>query len=256
VGPRSGRFVSVVARLAPWAALTALAILLAGSTSLSQTLWAKVLTISGSVQIAPYTPTATEVPTAEALQGCSPGFWKQEQHFAEWPDPYLPDGSLEEALGEDVMEGSPSLLEGLQDGGGSLTALIRQAVAALLNATHENVDYDYTVEQVLALVQAAFTTGEFEPVKEMFEAANEGECPLPLTDLEIEPLSAQSSATVSPTLADTPTESATAEVSPTESPIPEEATATLEPPTPTPIPDEPTATTQPPTPEETSTSEG
>ena len=256
MGPRSGRFVSVVARLTPWAALTALAILLAGSTSLSQTLWAKVLTISGSVQIAPYTPTATEVPTAEALLGCSPGFWKQEQHFAQWPVSYLPEGSLADALGVDALEGNPTLLDGLQEGGGGLAALLRQAIAALLNAAKEDLDYPYGVEEVLALVEAAFTTGEFEPVKDMFEAANESECPLPLTDSESELLSAQLSATVSPTLADTPTESATAEVSPTESPIPEQATATLEPPTQTPIPDEPTATTEPPTPEETSTSEG
>ena len=256
MGAGPSRFVGVVARLAPWMALTALAILLSGAMAISQTLWAKVLTISGSLRIASPTPTATEVPTAEALQGCSPGFWKQEQRFAQWPAPYLPEGSLTEALGMDALEGNPSLLDGLQDGGGGLAALLRQAIAAILNAAHADLDYPYSVEEVLALAEAAFTTGEFEPVKDLFEAANEAECPLPLTDIESELLSAQATATASPTLADTPTESATAEVSPTESPIPEQATATLEPPTPTPIPDEPTATTQPPMPEETSTSEG
>ncbi len=113
-----------------------------------------MLTISGSVQIASPTPTATEVPTAEALQGCSPGFWKQEQHFAEWPALYLPGDRVATALEWEGLEGDPTLLEALQEGGGGLAALLRQAVAALINAAHDGVDFTYSVQEVLDLVEA------------------------------------------------------------------------------------------------------
>jgi hypothetical protein len=253
-GPR--RRVGVVTWLAPWAALTTLAVLLAGSTSISQTLWAKVLTISGSAHIAPNTPTATDVPTAEVLQGCSPGFWKQEQHFAEWPDPFMPEGSLEDALAEELNEGNPSLLEGLQDGGGGLTALVRQAIAALLNAAHEDLDYAYAPDEVLSLFEAAVTTGSYDSVKDMFEAANEAECPLPTVDLGSEAMPVLAQETIAPTGSGTVVPSPTAEPAtetPTDTPVPVEPTVTPEPPTPTaepatPTMDPPPGTAEPPEP--------
>jgi len=243
MGAGPSRIVGFVASFAPWAALTALAILLSGAMAISQTLWAKVLTISGSVQIASPTPTATEVPTAETLQGCSPGFWKQEQHFAQWPAPYLPEGPLAEALGLDALEGNPSLLDGLQDGGGGLAALMRQAIAGILNAAHADLAYPYTFEEVLALIEAAFTTGEFEPVKDMFEAANESECPLSEEVLEVEPTSTSLEATLPPTAPVPPAETPTAEP-PTETLVPAEATATMELPTETAEPAEATPTVE------------
>ena len=243
MGAGPSRIVGFVASFAPWAALTALAILLSGAMAISQTLWAKVLTLSGSVQIASPTPTATEVPTAETLQGCSPGFWKQEQHFAQWPALYLPEGPLAEALGLDALEGNPSLLDGLQDGGGGLAALMRQAIAGILNAAHADLAYPYTVEEVLALIKAAFTTGEFEPVKDMFEAANESECPLSEEVLEVEPTSTSLEATLPPTAPVTPAETPTAEP-PTETLVPAEATATMELPTETAEPAEVTPTVE------------
>jgi len=243
MGAGPSRIVGFVASFAPWAALTALAILLSGAMAISQTLWAKVLTLSGSVQIASPTPTATEVPTAEPPQGCSPGFWKQEQHFAQWPAPYLPEGPLAEALGLDALEGNPSLLDGLQDGGGGLAALMRQAIAGILNAAHADLAYPYTFEEVLALIEAAFTTGEFEPVKDMFEAANESECPLSEEVLEVEPTSTSLEATLPPTAPVTPAETPTAEP-PTETLVPAEATATMELPTETAEPAEVTPTVE------------
>jgi hypothetical protein len=253
--------VTAAGRLSPWAALTALAVLLAGTMSISQTLWAKVLKVSGSVGIASWTPTPTETdtPTPTTGEGCSPGYWRQEQHFASWPSPYLPEDSLADALGTGEIEGEPTLLDGLEDGGGGQAAFLRQAVAALLNAAHGEIAYPFSVDEVLALAEAAFATGEFEPVKDMFEAANEALCPLPVEEPEIEVLSVE--ATASPTAESfaTATSSDTAAVEeatptpdpPTLTPVPEGSTATSEPQ----IPDEPTSTTGPPTLEETASSE-
>src|SRR3972149_2124517 len=127
MGAGQGRLVRVVAAPAPWGALALLAVLLAGTTSVGQTLWAKVLTISGSVQIAAWTPSpepSQDALAAEAFQGCSPELWKEETRFPEWPEPYLPEGSLADALGVDALEGNPTLLESLQEGGGGLEALL------------------------------------------------------------------------------------------------------------------------------------
>jgi hypothetical protein len=46
-------------------------------------------------------------------------------------------------------------------------------VAALLNAAHPNINYAYTVAQVIAMVQSAYATGNFEGVKDTLEDNNE-----------------------------------------------------------------------------------
>ncbi|GAB3747442.1 hypothetical protein [Lysobacter olei] len=73
--------------------------------------------------------------------GCTPGYWKQQQHFDSWPFPYGPDTLL-----RDVFETTPetyvpddTFLEALNYGGGPGVAgatqiLLRAAVASLLNA--------------------------------------------------------------------------------------------------------------------------
>ena len=52
------------------------------------------------------------------------------------------------------------------------------AVAALLNASTGGVSYAFTVSDVVALVQHAYDTGDFEGVKNQFETENELGCPL------------------------------------------------------------------------------
>jgi hypothetical protein len=154
-------------------------------------------------------------------------------------------------------------LDALEEGGGGLASLLRQAVGALLNAAHDDLEYPYSVEQVLDLVAAARTTGEFEPVKELFEAANGLDCPLPAGGLEAEPMSVPIESSLTPAPSETPTELATVET-PAETPIPEEPTASAEPSTeppseaPTEAPSEmPTEEPEPsPDPEPPATAEG
>jgi hypothetical protein len=245
MGTRPDRIVAGANRLTAWAALGVLAVLLVGSLSVSQTLWAKVLTGSGSVNIATWTatPPPIETPTPEPAQGCTLGFWRQEGHFDLWPEPYRPEDLTAAAFGLAELEGDPTLLQSLEAGGGGLSAFLRQAVAALLNAAHPDVAYAYSVEEVLELVQTAFATEAFEAIKDPFEAASEADCPLPgeaaSDESEPEPVLSQvevtedptSTASLTPTPTPTPTPSPTPQAeldaSPTPEPLPsEEGSAT------------------------------
>lgn len=107
-------------------------------------------------------------------QGCTPGYWKQEHHFDSWTAAgYAPENSFSAAFGVSAS-GNPTLLQAAKTGGGGEKALLRHATAALLNAAHPDVNYAYTVSEVISMVQQAYSSGSFESVKNLFEAANEG----------------------------------------------------------------------------------
>ena len=72
----------------------------------------------------------------------------------------------------------PTLLDALNAKGGGVNALARHAVAALLNASNPDVDSDFTTAQVIALVQDAIASGDFETAHQLLAAANEQGCPL------------------------------------------------------------------------------
>jgi hypothetical protein len=109
-------------------------------------------------------------------EGCTPGYWKQEQHFDSWEDtPYDPSDLYCNVFG---VGPCITLLEALQSGGGGVNALLRHSVAALLNAANPDVSYDLTVGEVISIVQDAFSSGEFEDAKDEFAGFNEQVCPL------------------------------------------------------------------------------
>jgi hypothetical protein len=111
-------------------------------------------------------------------EGCTPGFWKQPQHFDSWVG-FAPTDSFESVFGRDAYSGSPTLLEVLSTGGGGLSALGRHAVAGLLNATNPDVDYAFTSSQVIQMFQSAFDSGDaavIEETKNALDAANNGGC--------------------------------------------------------------------------------
>ena len=119
-------------------------------------------------------------------EGCTPGYWKQDQHFDSWVG-FEPGDFFEAVFGvEDVTVraggrstiDNPTLLEALNATGGGVNALARHAVAALLNASNPDVDSDFTVAEVIALVQEAFESGDFETAQRLLAAANEQGCPL------------------------------------------------------------------------------
>lgn len=108
-------------------------------------------------------------------EGCTPGYWKQEQHFDSWVG-YAPGDSFDAVFGVDSS--FATLLDGAEAKGGGENALARHAVAALLNASNPDVSYEYSEAEIIALVQGAYASGDFESAKDMLEYQNELGCPL------------------------------------------------------------------------------
>ncbi len=111
-------------------------------------------------------------------EGCTPGYWKQDQHFDSWPAPYTPD-MLFSAVFEDAFPGM-TLVDVAANGGGGLDALGRHTVAALLNAASNGVDYDLTTQEVIDMFNNVYPgpDDDYEALKNMFENYNEQNCPL------------------------------------------------------------------------------
>ena len=114
------------------------------------------------------------VPTGGG-EGCTPGYWKQSQHFGNWTG-YTP-GQLFSSVFSDAFPGM-TLLQVLGQGGGGLKALGRHTVAALLNAASGGVDSGYTTAEVIAAFNAAYASGSYDALHAEFAAANEQGCPL------------------------------------------------------------------------------
>ncbi len=117
-------------------------------------------------------PTPTPTPGGE---GCTPGYWKQEQHFDSWVT-YSPD-QLFSSVFDNAFPGM-TLLEVLEQGGGGLNALGRHTVAALLNAANDDVAYELSVASVISAFNAAFPGGDYEALKNEFASLNERLCPI------------------------------------------------------------------------------
>lgn len=115
-------------------------------------------------------------PPPPGTDGCTPGYWKQPQHVDSWVG-YATTDSFDTVFGVDAT-GDLTLLEALNANGGGENALMRHATAALLNAASAGVNYPHTVAEVIAEVQTAYASGNFELSKDFFEAKNEAFCPL------------------------------------------------------------------------------
>jgi hypothetical protein len=113
--------------------------------------------------------------------GCTPGYWKQTQHFDSWPAPYTPGTDFDTAFGLPAgTTGNATLLSALHSNGNGNGPgqLMRHGAAALLNAANPNVSYFYSVDGVKQFVQQAFATNEYESLKNLLAAQNEQTCPL------------------------------------------------------------------------------
>jgi hypothetical protein len=108
------------------------------------------------------------------FQGCTPGYWKQSQHFDSWPASYAPTD-----LVRDVFNVSAFLSNGILDLNGdgvddtllaalnyqgttgktgAARSLLRAAVAALLASASPDLDYPLTNSQVINQVNAALAS--------------------------------------------------------------------------------------------------
>ena len=109
--------------------------------------------------------------------GCTPGFWKNS--VGSWPPTgYSPSQSFNSVFGVVAFTPDITLFTAVGLGKGDKNALARHAVAALLSASHPDVDYGMTAAQVIAAVQGAVASGNYESVKNDLAALNELGCSL------------------------------------------------------------------------------
>jgi hypothetical protein len=103
-------------------------------------------------------------------EGCTPGYWRN--HFEDWPPTgYSPSADFDATFGVDYFNPNITLGQAVVLGGGGVNAVARHGTAGLLSAAHPDVDYPYTVAEVIAFVQA----GD----KSALEEANELGCSIP-----------------------------------------------------------------------------
>jgi hypothetical protein len=116
----------------------------------------------------------------EGGEGCTPGYWKQPHHLDSWvATGYDPGDFFDTVFGVTSSFGPTfTLLDALKQGGGGEKALGRHAVAALLNSANPDVSYAFTEAEVIALVQAAYASGDFKDAKKLLEEQNQSGCPL------------------------------------------------------------------------------
>ena len=150
----------------------------------------RFLTVAIIITLAVLAPMVTQASTVYASQqGLTPGYWKQPHHFDDWePTGYDPDDNFDEVFSTLVLDyGDPyygpiangidselTLLEALQLRGGKEKAMLRHAVAALLNCKHPNINH--VSEVVLARwINYAYYHPDysFEDVKDHMEGWNE-----------------------------------------------------------------------------------
>ena len=133
---------------------------------------------SGGIDIEKFVRGEYTMGTSGGTEGLTPGFWKTHSVFGPaplsgWPETgYSPTQSWEAVFGR-AVPGTPTLLDALGSNGGGLDALLRHATAGLLNAANPNVDYKYSVAQVISMTQAAIDSASYESTKNLFAYENE-----------------------------------------------------------------------------------
>lgn len=144
------------------------------------TLFVQALTIS---PLAPETPCISNmdplvIDDGECLMdGCTPGIWKNKT--ALWSDTgYAPGDDFDTVFGVDLFDPDITLLQAVEMVGGTVDVFSAHATAALLNATHPDVDYALTEGQVIQMVQDAVLSGNLEPLKDKLDMLNNSGCPL------------------------------------------------------------------------------
>jgi hypothetical protein len=132
-------------------------------------------------------------PASACIAGCTPGYWKQEQHFDNWWG-YDPNDSVGDVFSEAAIYGlgSDTLLDALDypggpDADGAARILLRAATALLLNSTYDAAHgggwwYSYwTPAQIASDVNHWLAAGVREDMlarAELFDAFNNLGCPL------------------------------------------------------------------------------
>jgi hypothetical protein len=123
--------------------------------------------------------------TGTGTDGCTPGYWKN--HTSNWEEASTTNevGSYFD-VGSFTAVGDMTFLQALQGGGGTGTdgaarILARAAVAAWLNAAHDDLGYPLTRPEIKEMVDAAFASGsraQMLSVAAQLDGLNNSDCPL------------------------------------------------------------------------------
>ncbi len=109
--------------------------------------------------------------------GCSPLYYANPLHLNQWIG-YSTDASFASVFGVDT---DGTLLDAVRvtvNNNDVWVSLKREAVTALLNASHPEVPYPKTEAEIIAAVQDAYTTGEPELARGVLRLINARMCPL------------------------------------------------------------------------------
>jgi hypothetical protein len=124
----------------------------------------------------------------DGFEGCTPGFWKN--HEDAWAatgfSPTQSLGSVFTIPSEFSSLSSVTLIDALELSGGSTDLeaaqlLLHHAVAALLNASHPDVEYPLSASQVISQTDAALASSDRDTMlaqKDAFDTNNNLGCPL------------------------------------------------------------------------------
>jgi hypothetical protein len=105
-----------------------------------------------------------------SAQACSPGFWRQEHHFENWPNPPAPSDLFNSVFSRVITVDQPgtvpditdpTLQQATQATGDGVNRIARIGTAAYLSAVHPAVNYPFTAAQVIAAVQHAIDLSPF-----------------------------------------------------------------------------------------------
>lgn len=124
-------------------------------------------------------------PTSNGGEGCTPGYWKQPQHFDSWPEGITPETVYSDIFGRtitirtgDGLVTDPTLLQALSALGGKVNTAARHSTAAYLNSVTSGVSYDLNTDQVISNLQTSIDNNDFGSLIEALVNFNEQGCPL------------------------------------------------------------------------------
>jgi hypothetical protein len=135
-------------------------------------------------------------PPPTGNQGCTPGYWKQSQHFDSWTATGYSPGQLISSVFtvpasytiNGTPEGSFTLVQGLSfkggnDVSGKAQTLLRAAIAAVLNSSNSAIKYGMSKTDIINAVNAALAGGDATTINDLantLDGLNNGQggCPL------------------------------------------------------------------------------
>jgi hypothetical protein len=138
------------------------------------------------------------------FQGCAPNFWKQQSHLGCWPAPYTPSTVVSTVFtipgcltgctygrgknAVNIVDLTFTRALGLGSASGARADLcaragylLREGVAALLNAQNTTISFPLTTTQIVADVNAALASCDPQEIRDLgnqLRTFNRAGCPL------------------------------------------------------------------------------